>query len=97
MAKDRSNSFEDAVHISNRHSVVADRDAVFYCHVCAVDELFACRHASAALYRHRVLTDIFDRSEAGKISEFDVFSGEFPYEIRKFHTSDVAAAYLVGA
>ena len=95
-AKNIRHSFKDTIHISNRHAIIADRDAVFYCHVRAVDELFACRHAAAALYRHCVLTDVFDGSEAGKISEFNVFFREFPNEIRQFHTSDVAAAYLVG-
>ena len=97
MSKDSRNSVKNPVHIRYCHAVVADRDAVFYCHICAVDELFACRHAASALYRHRVLTDIFDRSEARKICEFYVFSGEFPNEIRQFHPSDVAAADFMRA
>ena len=64
MAKNSRNSIENAVHVSDCHAVVADRDAVFDRHVRAVDELFACRHAAAALYRHRVLLDVFDWREA---------------------------------
>lgn len=64
MAKNFRHSFKNAVHVGYCHAVVADRDAVFYCHVRAVDELFACRHTAAALNGHCVLTDVFDRSEA---------------------------------
>ena len=82
MAKNFRHSFKNPVHVSNSHAVVADRNAVFDRHVRAVDELFACRHAAAALYRHRVLLDVFDWREARKICEFDVLSCEFPNEIR---------------
>ena len=64
MTKDFSNSFKNPVHIRNSHAVVADRNAVFYSHIRAVDELFACRHAAAALNRHCILMDVFDRREA---------------------------------
>ena len=64
MAKNFRHSFENAVHVGYCHAVVADRDAVLDRHIRAVDELFACRHAAAALNGHRVLTDVFDRGEA---------------------------------
>ena len=92
MAKNSRYSIKNTIHVCDRHAVVADRDAVFDRHVRAVDELFACRHAAAALNRHCVLLDVFDRRETRKISEFDVLSCEFPNEIRQFHPSDVAAA-----
>ena len=64
MAKNPRNSFENPVHIRNRHAIIADRNAVFNRQIRAVDELFACRHAAAALNRHRVLLDVFDGREA---------------------------------
>ena len=97
MAKNFRDSFKNPVHIRNRHAVVANRDAVFDCHIRAIDELFACRHAASALNRHCVLFDIIDWREARKICEFYVFSCEFPNEIRQFHSSDVAAADFMSA
>lgn len=97
MAKNLRHSFKNPIHVCYRHSIISDRNSMFDGLIGPVNQLLTCGDAASALYRYGVLTDVFNRGQARKIGEFDVFPGEFPYQIRKFHTSDVAAADLMCA
>ena len=88
---------ENAVHISQGHAVVANRNILIHKEIGSVDELFACAHAAAALDGHGVFLRIADRRQASHIFKINGLAREFLYHSRQLHAPNVLAGAVVGA
>ena len=88
---------ENAVHISQGHAVVANRNALIDKEIGAVEELLARTHATAALDGHGIFIGVGDGRQTRHIFKINGFAREFPYHSGQLHTPDVFAGAVVGA
>ena len=87
---------KNPVHISQRHAVVANRDALVHKKVRSVEQLLARAHAAATLDGHGIFFGMLDGRQTRHILEMDVFSCVFQDHAGQLHATDVLAGAVVG-
>ena len=88
---------KNPVHVSQRHTIVANRNVLVDEEISAVEELFACAHATATLDSHGILFGMLNRRKTRHILEMDVLARVFQNHSRQLHTTDVLAGAMMGA